>query len=283
MKESSLREVKEFWEANPCGAKDVASFAEGSPEFFKALESQRFQGDDFMPGLVGFDRWAGKMVLEVGCGLGTDLLRFARGGARVFGIDLTERGVRLARQRFSLNGYQGHLAVGNAEGLPFPSNSFDLVYAWGIFHHTPYPRKAVEEMLRVLRPGGQVIAMVYHRYSLVAFQAWLYYGFIRGKFWCSPSQLIAKHMESPGTRVFNQREARALFDSLRNLSVQSIVTRYDARIGRRIFFPRWVRQWIPPILGWFLVIRGQKENNLETGRRHVLSPFPPEPFLTDNG
>lgn len=251
-------QVKDFWERNPCGAKEIVNAEEGSLEFFDAIEQMRFEGDDCMLEVVGFDRWKGKKVLEVGCGLGTDLLQFARGGAEVYGVDLTEKGVRLARKRLALYGLRGAVLVADGEGLPFPSAHFDLVYSWGVIHHTPNPAAAAQEAIRVCKPAGRVLVMVYHRWSLVALQAWLFYGLLRGKPWRSATTIIAEHLESPGTKVFTRDEALALFDGLKDVQIRTMVTRYDLRIGRRVFLPRALRTVIPSGLGWFMVVSGAK-------------------------
>lgn len=252
------QQVKDFWERSPCGAKDVVPRAEGSLEFFEAVEQMRFDGDDFMGDVVGFDRWKGKKVLEVGCGLGTDLLQFARGGAEVYGIDLTEKATMLTRKRLALYGLQGHICVGDCERLPFLSDSFDLVYSWGVIHHTPNSAAAAREIMRVCKPDGHILVMVYHRWSLVALQAWVFYGLLRGKPWRSAARIIAEHLESPGTKVFTASEASALFDGLIDVRIRKLITRYDLRIGRRLFLPRWVRSVAPSRWGWFMVITGAK-------------------------
>jgi ubiquinone/menaquinone biosynthesis C-methylase UbiE len=249
--------VKDFWEERPCGSAD-ASGAVGTIEFFEEVERQRYTGDDFMPEVVGFDRWKGKRILEVGCGLGTDLLQFVRGGAEVYAIDLTTRGASLTRKRLQLYGYKGELVVGDSEKLPFASDFFDLVYSWGVIHHTPDTEAAAREIVRVCKPGGRVLVMLYHRRSLLALQAWIRYGLLRGKPFRSPRQLIAEHVESPGTKTYTARQARELFPQLENTAIQRIVTRYDMRIGRRTFLPRWTRRFVPSHLGWFMVINGAK-------------------------
>jgi len=170
-------------------------------------------GDEFMHRVVEFQHWTGKKVLEVGCGMGIDLLQFARGGAEVYGVDLTEKGISLAKQRLSSAGSRASLCVGDAEDLPFRAGYFDLVYAWGVLHHTPEPERAIREIYRVLKPGGRLIAMLYHRHSLVALQTWLYYGLGHGRPWLSPSQIIAGRMESPGTKVVSREEAKNLFEA----------------------------------------------------------------------
>ena len=256
--------VKDFWERNPCGARDVACLEKGSTEFFETVERQRFQGDEYMFDVVQFDRWKDKKVLEVGCGLGTDLFQFARAKAEVYGVDLTKKGVTLTRKRLALSGLQGLLCIGDAESLPFPTNYFDLVYCWGVIHHTPNPLLAVQEIVRVCKPRGSILAMVYNRHSLFAAQAWLYYGFLRGKPWRLPAQIIEAPVESPGTKAFSRDEARALFEGLQDIQVKAITTRYDTRVGRRLFLPRWVRKLVPSHWGWFLVIRGHKPCELST-------------------
>lgn len=257
----SLKErVKNFWEDHPCGARDAVSLPEGSRGFFDLIERLRFEGDDFMQEIAKFDKWSGRKVLEIGCGIGTDLFQFAKGKAEVFGIDLTQKAVRLTRRRFSLYDLTVHLCVGDGENLPFPSDYFDLVYVWGVIHHTSNPRDMIHEIYRVLKPGGSVLSMVYHRYSLVVFQIWIYYGLLGAKPWRSPSELIARYLESPGTKVYSKKEARVLFKDFENLEFRTVVTRYDARVGRRIFLPRFIRRFIPSCLGWFLVINGNKSN-----------------------
>ena len=139
----------------------------GTVEFFDDLDDYRFDKLRYLPRLVDFDGYAGKRLLEVGCGIGTDLLRFARGGAVVTGVDLAERSISLARANFDLHGLagQGALRVANGEALPFDDASFDVVYGHGVLQYTADARRMVEECRRVLVPGGAAIFMVYNRVS----------------------------------------------------------------------------------------------------------------------
>ena len=250
--------VREFWERSPCGATDASQAYEGTLEFFEEVERQRYAGDDFMPEVVGFDQWKGKKVLEVGCGLGTDLLQFARGGAKVYAVDLTEKAAGLARKRLGLYGLEGSISISDSENLPFQTDSFDLVYSWGVIHHTPNTEAAAKEIMRVCKPGGHVLVMLYHRRSVLAFQAWLFYGLLRGRPFQSASSIIARRVESPGTKVYTPKEGRELFRGLRSIRIRRIVTRYDLRVGRRTFLPSWLRKVVPSRLGWFMVVDGQK-------------------------
>lgn len=257
--------VKGFWQARPCGSMDT-QFAEGSQEFFDDIERQRFEGDDFMRGAAGFDRWPGRTVLEVGCGVGTDLIQFARGGARVSAVDLTEKSAGLAARRLAMEGFDRRIVTADAEHLPFASDRFDLVYSWGVIHHTPDTEVAARELARVCKPGGSVLVMIYHRRSLFVLQAWLVYGLFRGKPFATPAQVLADHVESPGTKAYTVAEAAALLGSLENVTVEPIVTRFDVRIGRRRFAPAWIRRLIPSRWGWFLVVRGTKHLDSARGR-----------------
>ena len=156
--------VHDFWQANPCGTK-FAQGEVGSREFFDAVERHRYQTESHIREVVGFDRWRGRDVLEVGCGLGTDGINFARAGARYTGIDLTEASIGLVRRRFEIEGLNANLKVADAESLPFEDASFDLAYSHGVLHHTPDTARAIDEMHRVLRPGGVAMVMLYHKNS----------------------------------------------------------------------------------------------------------------------
>lgn len=253
----SKRAVQHYWEDHPCGAADSPA-APGSSEFFLSTESTRAERDPFMVNIVRFDAWRGQSVLDVGCGIGTDTARFARAGADVYGVDMTTAGVQLTRERLESEGLAGTVIRGDAEALPFADDSFDLVYSWGVIHHTPRPDAAAAEVLRVCKPGGRVLVMVYNRRSLFAVQAWIMFGLLKGRPRSSPRRLIAARLESPGTRTFTRDEARSLVPSLQQVSVRSVITAWDLRLGRRRFLPAWTRSLVPSALGWFLVVEGAK-------------------------
>ncbi len=156
--------VHDFWQANPCGTK----FAEGdigTREFFAAVERHRYLTEWHIPQVVGFPRWRDSEVLEVGCGLGTDAINFVRRGARYTGVDLTEASIELARRRFEFEGLTADLRVADAEALPFADDRFDLVYSHGVLHHTPDTQRAINEVYRVVKPGGTAMVMLYHKNS----------------------------------------------------------------------------------------------------------------------
>jgi SAM-dependent methyltransferase len=258
MTQQTKESVRSYWDTTPCGAQDVRRLEPGSRAYFDAIEATRFEVDDFMPTVVDFAAHTGKRVLEVGCGLGTDLRQFAKHGAIVTGIDLSKTSVELARKGFELYGLDGTLVHGDGEELPFPDRSFDLVYSWGVIHHSPDPPSVVRQIHRVLKPGGELIAMVYNRRSLLALQAWAYFGLLQKKPFTPIPELLAKHVESPGTKAYTIDEARELFSPFTRVRVDPIVTLFDLRVGKRKFLPKWTRNVIPSRFGWFLVVRGTK-------------------------
>lgn len=156
--------VRAFWQEHPCGTK-FADASPGSRRFYELVEEHRYQKEWHIPAAADFSNARGKKVLEIGCGLGTDGAQFALAGADYTGIDLTDAAVDLARRRFDLFNLPGAFRTADAENLDFPDESFDVVYSHGVLHHTPDTVRAVQELHRVLRPGGRAVVMLYHRDS----------------------------------------------------------------------------------------------------------------------
>ena len=153
---SDLKErVREFWQAHPCGTK--FSDAEiGTREFFERVAAHRYEKEWHIPAAADFAGAKGLRVLEIGCGMGTDGVQFAKAGAIYTGVVLTEAAIDLARRNFDLNDLRGEFRVADAENLDFTDQSFDLVYSHGVLHHTPDIQRAVAEIHRVLKPGGRI-------------------------------------------------------------------------------------------------------------------------------
>jgi ubiquinone/menaquinone biosynthesis C-methylase UbiE len=138
----------------------------GTKAFFDDLDDYRFDKLHYLPQLVDFASFRGQQLLEVGCGIGTDLVRFAKGGALVTGVDLAETAINLARTNFELNGVAAEdLRVANGEALPYADATFDAVYGHGVIQYTSNAPQLIREMHRVLKPGGTGIFMVYNRVS----------------------------------------------------------------------------------------------------------------------
>ncbi len=157
-------DVRQYWEQHIHDL-EITSHPVGSRGFFEDLDQYHFEKLHHLLRLVDFDGFRGRKVLEVGCGAGVDLARFARGGAQVTGVDLTTSAIDLARTNFSQQGLEGDFRVADGEQLPFPDDAFDLVYAHGVVQYTANPRRLVQECRRVLKPGGQAVFQVYNRVS----------------------------------------------------------------------------------------------------------------------
>lgn len=161
---AGIDEVRRYWERHIHDL-EITKHPVGSREFFDDLDQYHFEKLHHLLRLIDFDGYRGRSVLEVGCGAGVDLARFARGGARVTGIDVATSAIDLAKANFSQQGLEADLRVADGERLPFVDGYFDLVYAHGVVQYTANPRRLVEECRRVLKPGGEAVFQVYNRIS----------------------------------------------------------------------------------------------------------------------
>ena len=196
---------------------------------------------------------------------------FGEAGAILHGVDLTERAIAHAKRRFEILGLESNLQVADAENLPFDDDRFDIVYSWGVLHHTPDTNKAVNEVLRVLRPGGTAHVMIYHKYSLIGVMLWIRYGLMRGKPFIPLATLYSKYLESPGTKAYSYSEARELFNGFTDIELDSVLTHGDlleSDAGQRhrgvflsiarMVWPRWLLRRCFVKNGLFLMIRARK-------------------------
>lgn len=158
-------DARGFWADNQPGFRFTPE-EPGTDAFFAAVERHRYALEPHIHELIDFARYRNRDVLDVGCGIATDGIQFARAGARYTGVDTSENALDLARTRFSLEAVPGSFETASATRLPFPDQSFDLVYSHGVIHHIDGTEAAISEFHRVLRPGGHAIVMVYHRNSL---------------------------------------------------------------------------------------------------------------------
>lgn len=164
LRDATLEAIRLYWNEHIHDLA-VAKSPIGSAGFFDELDEYRFDKLRYLPEVVDFSAYAGKTMLEVGCGVGIDLVRFARAGAAVAGVDLAEVSIDLARKNFAAHGLEADLRVMDGENLGFADNSFDVVYGHGVLQYTAHPEKMIAEMHRVLKPGGEAIFMVYNRIS----------------------------------------------------------------------------------------------------------------------
>ena len=161
---ATIEAVREYWNRHIHDL-EITRHPVGSRAFFDDLDEYHFEKLHHLLRLVDFDGYRDRRVLEVGCGAGVDLARFARGGAIVTGVDVASSAIDLARTNLAQQRLVGELCTGNGEELPFRDACFDLVYAHGVVQYTAEPRRLVDECHRVLVPGGEAIFQVYNQIS----------------------------------------------------------------------------------------------------------------------
>jgi SAM-dependent methyltransferase len=154
--------VQQYWDRRPCNIRH-SSAPLGTKEYFDQVEARKYFVEPHIPEFAQFERWANKRVLEIGCGIGTDAVNFARAGADYTGIELSEVSLALTKQRFEVFGLKGTFHKINAERLTesVGSTRFDLVYSFGVIHHSPNQRAIIEQARQVIDRNGELRIMLY--------------------------------------------------------------------------------------------------------------------------
>lgn len=204
-------EVRSHWEEETCGTRYGS--ADLREKYFKEIENTRYRLETYIPSFANFHEGKGKKVLEIGVGAGTDFYHWVKNGAIASGIDLTNSAIELTREHLEVENIKNSnydLRVADAENLPFANNEFDIVYSWGVLHHSPDTKRAFEEVYRVLRPNGIFRGMVYHVPSWTGWMMWLLHCFLKGKPFRTPKDAIYHNLESSGTKAYTVKEANDL-------------------------------------------------------------------------
>lgn len=263
------QQVHDFWNRASCG--EELYLPQLDRAGYQAQAGARYALEPYILDFAGFERVKGQRVLEIGVGLGADHQRFAEAGAELSGIDLTERAVEHTVHRLTTFGLSSNLTVGDAEHLDFANDSFDLVYSWGVLHHSPDTSGAIDEVWRVLKPRGSAKIMVYHKWSMVGLMLWTRYALLTMKPWLSLREIYARHLESPGTKAYSCAEARALFEKFSQVEIRTVLTHGDLlesdagqRHGgflltlARKLWPRELIRRLLPNAGLFMLIEARK-------------------------
>ena len=250
----TTEEIRQYWDT-AIHDMQMTQAPEGSPQFFADLAAYRYEKLAYLPEAVNFAAYRGKRVLEVGCGVGIDLARFAADGALVTGIDLAPRAVALAQQNFRHNNLDGDFRVMDGEAMTFANESFDMAYAHGVLQYTANPRRMVDEIHRVLAPGGTAVFMVYNRHS-----------------WLNALSLVTQvdieHVHAPVIRKYTDAEVRRLLERFAAVRIRyerfPVKTRLHHGIGGRLYNAAFVplfntipRSLVRP-LGWHLMVYATK-------------------------
>jgi SAM-dependent methyltransferase len=256
-------DVRDFWNADPCGTRYLAG-----TEDFASHARARYSLEPYIFDFAQFQCARGLEVLEIGVGMGADYLEWLKAGALATGVDISAASLDRARARCEQARLKPDLRVADAEHLPFSDNSFDVVYSYGVMHHSPDTSQCVEEAWRVLKPGGQARIMVYHHPSITGLMLWLRYGLFRRK---SLRQTVFDHLESPGTKTYTEAEARRLFERFNNLHMKLVFSPGDLLLNQPSerfqgwfyrmtwkLFPRRLIRAVGQRWGLFLLITADK-------------------------
>jgi ubiquinone/menaquinone biosynthesis C-methylase UbiE len=258
------REAQKQWSIHPCGTgKHVDEIDYGSLEFFDVISHSRYEvTDQWMKRIIDFRISEGRKLLEIGHGIGSDLLSFCEGGAEVYGIDITEEHHRLAKRNFAVHRKTAVLKLCDAADIDFPSNYFDFVYSHGVLHHTPDTVRCISEAFRVLKPGGEFILSLYRTYSAFhIFSVVFVNGLIRGKLFRLGYRGLMSTVEygadgisvKPLVKTFRKAELQHVLSDFAkvNFKVAHFKGEHIPVIGRLI--PRCLERVLEPYLGWYLI------------------------------
>lgn len=265
-------ESRKQWNTDPCGAETAQQVTPESAEWYASVRRHRYEKyAPWMPAVLGFDDWRGAEVLEIGTGLGSDHVSFALGGASMTALDLSVEHLRNTCRHLSFHGLATRATLGDAERSPFADASFDLVYSFGVLHHTPAIEQAIAEIHRVLKPGGTALVAVYHRNSWFF---WICTILVNGLFrlglprkgWRRLLSEIeyrsADNDALPLVRVYSRRQLRRLFGQFAALNVHAHgVDKSHFWLPGWLLF-RWVRserleRWLG-WGGWYAIVRARK-------------------------
>jgi 2-polyprenyl-3-methyl-5-hydroxy-6-metoxy-1,4-benzoquinol methylase len=262
--------VRNYWNNRPCNIRHSTQPV-GTREYFDEVEARKYLVEPHIPAFADFERWRGKKVLEIGCGIGTDTINFARRGAQVTTVDLSDKSMALARQRAEVFGLADRIRFcpGNAEELTsfVPVEPYDLIYSFGVIHHTPHPDAVLAQLRKYTHPGTTIKIMVYYKWSWKV--GWIVAAEGHGKFW-KLDELVARSSEAqtgcPITYTYSRSSGTALLERhgfrVTSVSVDHI---FPYRIPDYVQY-RYVREpyfaWMSPSLfraferaaGWHLLL-----------------------------
>ncbi|MEO8593431.1 MAG: class I SAM-dependent methyltransferase [Candidatus Solibacter sp.] len=269
--DTPINSVREYWNARPCNIRHSTKPV-GTREYFDEVEARKYMVEYHIPDFADFAQWKGKKVLEIGCGIGTDTMNFARAGAQVTAVDLTEKSLEVARQRAKVFGLEDRITFyqANAEKLSdfVPVDQYDLIYSFGVIHHTPHPEKVLEEIRKhYLKADSTVKIMVYNRWSWKVL--WILFSYGKGQFW-KLDRLVADYSEAetgcPVTYSYSRATGRELLEG-HGLQVTDVyvdhifayeISEYVQYRYKKVWYYRWMPKFLFRALerafGWHLCL-----------------------------
>jgi len=268
-----IDKVIKYWNDRPCNIRHSKKKV-GTKEYFDDVEYRKYFVEYHIPDFANFKDWKGKDVLEIGCGIGTDTINFARCGANITAIDISNESLKLAKKRAKVFKLTKNIKFikGNAEDIAnvVKNKKFDLIYSFGVLHHTPSPENSIKYFNSLLNKNGKVKIMVYNRYSWKVFWILLKSKF---KFW-KIKELIMKYSEAqtgcPVTYTYSKNKITEILNK-NNLKVNDIkaehifpykISKYKNYIYEKGWYfriiPNFIFKKIESIFGWHLCITASK-------------------------
>ncbi len=263
---SVLEQVRGYWNSRPCNIRHSQK-AIGTREYFDEVEARKYFVEPHIPGFAQFERWKGKKVLEIGCGIGTDSVSFARAGADLTAVDFSEKSLEICRRRFEVYGLKGRFYYGNAEELStfVPVEPYDLVYSFGVIHHTPHPERVFEEIKKYCSPETEVRVMLYSKWSWKVLWIILTYG--KGAFWRA-DELVRTYSEAqtgcPVTYYYSFNDVQNLMKDYEIIQMHKdhiFAFKIDKYVNYQyeyVWYFRWMPKplfrWLQRNFGWHLCV-----------------------------
>ena len=290
------KQVQAFWQNSPCDSW-FTNEVPGTLDFYRTLDEHRYQVHRRLPLAAGFEKTRGLRVLEIGCGCGSEAERFARAGASYTAVDLTNAALSITQRRFQLANLEGRFVQGDAEDLPFADGAFDFVYSHGVLHHTPDTERTIQEVYRVLTPGGRAAIMLYYRDSfnyqfnlrlvrrLRAYLLRTSAGIkLAARMFGESEEKLRRHAEligqdpaaylqmqnilnrntdgpdNPLSQVFSKKEVRRMFRQFRDVRTEIMFWNPKWLPGLGKLIPPSLEDWLASRWGWHLWIYGEKSS-----------------------
>lgn len=264
---TTINDVKKFWDDRPCNIKH-SNEEIGSIEYFNQVEKKKYFVEPHILKFADFKKWEGKKVLEIGCGIGTDSVNFSRNGADITCVELSEKSLDLCKKRFDVFNLKGKFYLCNAENLVsvVPVEKYDLIYSFGVIHHTTEPIKVVKQIKEYMSKESEARIMLYSKYSWKSFEFFIKHGY---KFNFNLKKTIQYFAEAqlgcPVAFTYTKEEVKKLLSDFEIISMEKkhifpyIIKDYvNHKYSKRMIFrllPDFLLNKIESLLGWHMLIR----------------------------